>query len=152
MDGHAHMLAINVLAPYQLTALVAPPPRLVYLSGGMHRGGTPSIDDLDWERRQRNGAQAYSASKLFDATFTAAVARRWPGVLSNAVEPGWGPTKMGGPGAPDDLAQAHVTQAWLAVSEDGARSSAAATSTTAHRATCCSQSVPAHSRMSCWTS
>jgi NAD(P)-dependent dehydrogenase (short-subunit alcohol dehydrogenase family) len=106
MDGHAHMLAINVLAPYLLTALVAPPPRLVYLSGGMHRGGTPSIDDLDWGRRQWNGAQAYSASKLFDATFTAAVARRWPGVLSNAVEPGWVPTKMGGPGAPDDLAQA----------------------------------------------
>jgi NAD(P)-dependent dehydrogenase (short-subunit alcohol dehydrogenase family) len=47
---------------------------------------------------------AYSASKLFDATFTAAVARRWPGVLSNAVEPGWVPTKMGGPGAPDDPA------------------------------------------------
>jgi hypothetical protein len=29
---------------------------------------------------------------------------------------------MGGPGAPDDLDQAHLTQAWLAVSNDpGAR-------------------------------
>jgi hypothetical protein len=29
---------------------------------------------------------------------------------------------MGGPGAPDDLDQAHLTQAWLAVSDDpGAR-------------------------------
>jgi len=27
-------------------------------------------------------------------------------------------TKMGGPGAPDDLAQGSVTQAWLAVSDD----------------------------------
>jgi hydroxyethylthiazole kinase-like sugar kinase family protein len=27
---------------------------------------------------------------------------------------------MGGPGAPDDLAQAHLTQAWLAVSDDPA--------------------------------
>jgi hypothetical protein len=62
------------------------------------------------------------------------------------------PTKMGGPGAPDDLAQAHVTQDWLAVSEDGARSSAAATSTTANRATCRPSSVPPRSRMSCWTS
>jgi hypothetical protein len=27
---------------------------------------------------------------------------------------------MGGPGAPDDLGQAHLTQAWLAVSDDPA--------------------------------
>ena len=47
-----------------------------------------------------------------------AVARHWPGVLSNAAEPGWVPTKMGGPGAPDDLSLAPVTQAWLAVSDD----------------------------------
>jgi NAD(P)-dependent dehydrogenase (short-subunit alcohol dehydrogenase family) len=118
VDGHAQVLAINVLAPYLLTALMARPARLVYLSSGMHRGGTASTDDLDWERRPWNGTQAYSDSKLFDATLAAAVARRWPGVLSNAVEPGWVPTKMGGPGAPDDLAQAHVTQAWLAVGDD----------------------------------
>ena len=49
-----------------------------------------------------------------------AVARLWPGVLSNAVEPGWVPTKMGGPGAPDDLSLAPVTQAWIAVSDDPA--------------------------------
>jgi hypothetical protein len=41
-------------------------------------------------------------------------------VLSNALEPGWVPTKMGGSGAPDDLDQAHRTQVWLAVSEDPA--------------------------------
>ncbi|MEV5177301.1 hypothetical protein AB0L10_41015 [Streptomyces flaveolus] len=28
------------------------------------------------------------------------------------------PTKMGGSGAPDDITQAHFTQAWLAVSDD----------------------------------
>jgi NAD(P)-dependent dehydrogenase (short-subunit alcohol dehydrogenase family) len=32
-----------------------------------------------------------------------AVARRWPDVLSNAVDPGWVPTKMGGPGATSSL-------------------------------------------------
>jgi len=47
-----------------------------------------------------------------------AVARRWPEVLSNALEPGWVPTKMGGPGAPDDMSKAPVTQAWLSVSDD----------------------------------
>jgi NAD(P)-dependent dehydrogenase (short-subunit alcohol dehydrogenase family) len=41
-------------------------------------------------------------------------------VLSNAVEPGWVATRMGGAGAPDDLAQGPVTQAWLAVSDDRA--------------------------------
>ena len=49
-----------------------------------------------------------------------AVARRWPEVLSNALEPGWVPTKMGGPGATDDLDAGHRTQVWLAVSNDAA--------------------------------
>jgi NAD(P)-dependent dehydrogenase (short-subunit alcohol dehydrogenase family) len=49
-----------------------------------------------------------------------AVARLWPRVLSNAVEPGWVPTRMGGPGAPDDIDQAHRTQVRLAVSDDPA--------------------------------
>jgi NAD(P)-dependent dehydrogenase (short-subunit alcohol dehydrogenase family) len=120
VDGHSHVLAINVLAPYLLTALIERPARLIYLSSGMHRGGTPSVDDLDWNQRRWNGAQAYSDSKLFDTVLAFAMARRWPDVLSNAVEPGWVATKMGGPGAPDDLSLAPVTQAWLAVSDDPA--------------------------------
>src|SRR5450432_1928029 len=32
--------------------------------------------------------------------------------------PGWVATRMGGPGASDDLAQGHLTQAWLAGSDD----------------------------------
>jgi NAD(P)-dependent dehydrogenase (short-subunit alcohol dehydrogenase family) len=86
----------------------------------MHRSGTPSVDDLDWNRRRWNGSQAYSDSKLLDTVPAFAIARPRPDVLSNAVEPGWVATKMGGPGAPDDLSLAHVTQAWLAVSDDPA--------------------------------
>ncbi|HEX3517074.1 MAG TPA: SDR family NAD(P)-dependent oxidoreductase [Trebonia sp.] len=119
-DGLSHVFAINMLAPYLLTALITPPGRLVYLSSGMHRGGDPDLADLQWARRPWNPAQAYSDSKLFDVVLAFAVARRWPQVLSNAMEPGWVPTKMGGPGAPGDLSQAHLTQAWLAVSEDPA--------------------------------
>jgi NAD(P)-dependent dehydrogenase (short-subunit alcohol dehydrogenase family) len=121
-DGLAHVFAVNVLAPYLLTALIgrAGPGRLVYLSSGMHRGGDASLDDPQWERRRWNGAQAYADSKLFDTVLAFAVARRWPGVRSNAVEPGWVPTRMGGPGAPDDMSLAPVTQAWLAVSDDPA--------------------------------
>src|ERR1700689_532832 len=119
-DGLEHVFAINVLAPYLLTALITTPHRLVYLSSGMHRGGDAALADPQWARRPWNGAQAYSDSKLFDVALAFAVARRWPAVLSNALEPGWVPTKMGGPGAPDDLSLAPVTQVWLATSDDAA--------------------------------
>jgi NAD(P)-dependent dehydrogenase (short-subunit alcohol dehydrogenase family) len=119
-DGLEHIFVVNVLAPYLLTALVAPPQRLVYLSSGMHRGGEADFDDPQWTKRRWNGSQAYADSKLFDVVLAFAVARRWPGVLSNALEPGWVPTRMGGPGAPDDLKLGAVTQAWLAVSDDAA--------------------------------
>jgi NAD(P)-dependent dehydrogenase (short-subunit alcohol dehydrogenase family) len=119
-DGLAQVFAVNVLAPYLLTALIERPDRLVYLSSGMHRGGNASPDDPQWAGRRWNGAQAYSDSKLFDVVLAFAVARRWPGVLSNAVDPGWVPTKMGGPGAPGDMSLAPVTQALLAVSPDPA--------------------------------
>ena len=120
VDGLSHVFAINVLAPYLLTTLINPPSRLVYLSSGMHKGGNPQLDDLQWVGRRWNGAQAYADSKFFDVVLAFAVARRWPDVLSNALEPGWVPTKMGGPGAPDDLSLAAVTQVWLAVSDDPA--------------------------------
>jgi NAD(P)-dependent dehydrogenase (short-subunit alcohol dehydrogenase family) len=119
-DGLSLVFAVNVLAPYLLTALMVPPDRLVYLSSGMHRRGDPSLSDLQWTHKHWNGAQAYSDSKLLDVVLAFAVARRWGTVLSNAVEPGWVPTKMGGPDAPDDLDLAPVTQAWLAVSDEPA--------------------------------
>jgi NAD(P)-dependent dehydrogenase (short-subunit alcohol dehydrogenase family) len=120
VDGLAHVFAINVLAPYLLTALVPAPERLVYLSSGMHLDGDPDLTDLQWKRRHWSGAQAYSDSKLWDTVLAFAVARRWPEVRSNAVEPGWVATKMGGSGAPDDLEAGTVTQSWLAVSDDPA--------------------------------
>lgn len=118
VDGFEHIFAINVLAPYLLSALIKPPERLVYLSSGMHRGGDPDLTDLQWKRRRWNGTQAYSDSKLFDAVLAFALARRWPAVRCNAVDPGWVATKMGGRGAPDLLDLGSETQAWLAVSQD----------------------------------
>ena len=110
------VLAVNVIAPYLLTALIDRPHRLIYLSSGMHRGGRPRLDGLDWSRRRATGS--YSDSKLFVTALAAAVARLWPDVLSNAVDPGWVPTRMGGQGAPDDLRLGHLTQEWLATSDD----------------------------------
>lgn len=121
-DGLPEVFAVNVLAPYVLTALIRRPRRLVWLSSGMHHGATARLDDLAWRARPWQGATAYAESKLYDVLLAFAVARRWRDVLSNALEPGWVPTRMGGPGAPDDMDQAHRTQAWLAVGEDaGAR-------------------------------
>jgi NAD(P)-dependent dehydrogenase (short-subunit alcohol dehydrogenase family) len=119
-DGLPHVFAINTLAPYILTALIQRPKRLIYLSSGLHRSGDSTLQDLAWEKRSWNGTQAYSDTKLHDVLLAFAIAHLWPDVLSNALEPGWVPTKMGGPGAPDDLDQAHRTQVWLAVSNDPA--------------------------------
>lgn len=112
MDGSA-VLPVNVVAPYVLTAGI-PAARVVYLSSGMHRGGSADLSGIDWS----GGSRSYSDSKLYVTALMAAVARRWPDVLANAVDPGWVPTRMGGPGASDDLALAHVTQCWLATSDD----------------------------------
>lgn len=117
-EGHAKVLAVNTLAPYMLTALIERPERLIYLSSGMHHGGEATLSDLDWTERRWDTNQAYSDSKLYVTALALGVARRWPKVVSSAVDPGWVPTKMGGAGAPDDLEQGHLTQTWLAASDD----------------------------------
>jgi NAD(P)-dependent dehydrogenase (short-subunit alcohol dehydrogenase family) len=119
-DGLPHVFAINTLSAYILTALVERPHRLVYLSSGMHRHADANLDDILWTKRRWNGSTAYAESKLHDVMLAFAVARRWPEVLANALEPGWVPTKMGGAGAPDDMEQAHLTQVWLAANDEPA--------------------------------
>jgi NAD(P)-dependent dehydrogenase (short-subunit alcohol dehydrogenase family) len=111
------VMPVNIVAPYLLTALLHGPRRLVYLSSSSHFDGHRSLRAVDWQGRR---AGSYEDSKLFVTTLAAAVARLRPHVLSNAVDPGWVPTKMGGAGAPDDLELGHRTQEWLATSDDAA--------------------------------
>ena len=105
---------VNTLAPYILTCLIQPPQRLIYLSSDMHLQGRSKLETFQTDISR----STYSDSKLHVLMFCKAVARQWPQVYANAVDPGWVPTKMGGQGAPDDLQQGHETQVWLAVSED----------------------------------
>ncbi|HEX8505605.1 MAG TPA: SDR family NAD(P)-dependent oxidoreductase, partial [Hymenobacter sp.] len=119
-DGLPLVFAVNSLAPYVLTCLIERPARLVYLSSGLHGSGDPSLEDLAWDSRPWSGFQAYADSKLHDVLLAFAVARRWPEVQSNALEPGWVATKMGGAGAPDSLEEGTKTQVWLATSQDPA--------------------------------
>src|SRR5258708_10051307 len=118
VDGHENTFAVNALAPYLLTALIASPQRLGLLTSELQRSGEPDLSGLKWRDRRWSGSQAYSNSKLFVVALAFGVARRWPHVLSNAVNPGWVPTRMGGPQAPDDLEQGVETQVWLAVSAE----------------------------------
>jgi NAD(P)-dependent dehydrogenase (short-subunit alcohol dehydrogenase family) len=118
VDGLPPVFAINTLAPYILTMRIRRPKRLVYVSSGMHRGAHAHLEDLTWRARPWNASSAYAESKLHDVILAFAVARMWPDVLSNALEPGWVPTKMGGAGAPDDMDAAPRTQVWLATSDD----------------------------------
>ncbi len=111
-DGLPHVFAINTLAPYILTALIERPKRLVYLSSGLHRSGDATLTDLAWVHRPWQGQQAYADTKLHDVLLAFAVARLWPDVLSNALEPGWVATKMGGPGAPDDTGFGVRSRMW----------------------------------------
>lgn len=117
VDGVPEVFAVNVLAPYILTASI-PSSRHIFLSSDMHQV-SPDVDDPFWERRRWQASAAYSESKFYVTALAFAVADRWPNTRVNAVDPGWVPTRMGGGCAPDDLAMGASTQVRLAADVDG---------------------------------
>ena len=126
-DGIPALAAVNTLAPYVLTALMKRPKRLVFLSSGMHFQATTSMDDPLWLKRGESAfsvGDAYCTSKYHNVLFAKAFARRWPDVKSNALDPGWMPTKMGGKNAPGDFEDSIKSYVMLAEGEEeGARKS-----------------------------
>ncbi|MEV4886297.1 SDR family NAD(P)-dependent oxidoreductase [Chitinophaga ginsengisegetis] len=109
------ILRVNLLAPYILTCLIDRPERLIYISSDMHAQGSAKIKEIA-DGTAKNFT--YSDSKLAILLLSKAIAHKWKGIYSNAVDPGWVPTKMGGAGAPDDLQEGFKTQVWLAASTD----------------------------------
>jgi NAD(P)-dependent dehydrogenase (short-subunit alcohol dehydrogenase family) len=108
------IFVVNTIAPYLLTCLIQKPRRLIYLSSDMHLQGRANLEYFTPDTSRIS----YSDSKLHVVMLCMAVARQWPDVYANAVDPGWVPTKMGGCGAPDDLQKGYETQTWLAVSNN----------------------------------
>jgi NAD(P)-dependent dehydrogenase (short-subunit alcohol dehydrogenase family) len=119
-DGLERIFQVNVIAPYLLTALMPLPRRLIFLTSGLESRGIVDLGDLQYEHRPWDGMQAYSDSKLYDVMLAFAVAGRCPEVFSNAVDPGWIKTKLGGPEATDELPAGAETQVWLATSDEPA--------------------------------
>ncbi|MCB2411742.1 SDR family NAD(P)-dependent oxidoreductase [Demequina sp. TTPB684] len=117
-DGFERIFHTNVIAPYMLTGLMVLPRRIVYLTSGLEANGTWAPEDLQWTQREWRGMQAYSDSKLHDLMLALEVAARYRHVISNAVDPGWIKTEMGGPQAPDPVELGAETQVWLATSDD----------------------------------
>jgi NAD(P)-dependent dehydrogenase (short-subunit alcohol dehydrogenase family) len=73
----------------------------------MHMSGST---DLNAKLFTRNSRTTYADSKLYVTAFALAVAARRPDVMAHAVDPGWVPTRMGGPSASDDFDEGHRTQ------------------------------------------
>lgn len=106
------ILKVNTIAPYILTCLMDKPGRLIYLSSGLHMSG--DVNPTGFE----HGNIRYADSKLHVILLAKAISRKWKEVFANSVDPGWVPTRMGGPGAPGNLEMGFQTQTWLAVSND----------------------------------
>lgn len=117
-DGLERVFHVNVVGPYVLTALMSVAPRMVYLTSGLEADGVWTPEDLQWTRREWNGMQAYSDSKLHDSMLAFEVAARHPESIVSTVDPGWIKTQLGGPNAWDEVADGAETQVWLAVSDD----------------------------------
>ncbi|MEZ2392078.1 SDR family NAD(P)-dependent oxidoreductase [bacterium RCC_150] len=112
LDG-PDVMAVNIIAPFVMTALLNKPRRLIYLSSSLHRSASTNPGGIEFGAKR----DAYADSKLYVTTLAAAVANRWKDTVSHAVDPGWVPTRMGGPDAADDLQAGYQTQVWLATND-----------------------------------
>lgn len=119
-DGIPALAAVNTLAPFVLTALINKPKRLVFLSSEMHQSGSADLTDPLWTKGESgfSDTTAYCNSKFHNILFAKAFARRWPDVQSNALDPGWVATKMGGSGATGSADAAVETYVMLAEGEE----------------------------------
>lgn len=97
VDGYEHTFAVNHLAPFLLTNLLLDrlkadaPSRIITVSSMAHKGQRIHLDDLNQTKRGYSAWRAYGESKLANAMFTYALARRLEGtgVTANTLHPGF---------------------------------------------------------------
>jgi NAD(P)-dependent dehydrogenase (short-subunit alcohol dehydrogenase family) len=121
-DGIPALAAVNTVAPYILAALVSRPKRLAFVSSEMQHSAPSAISDPMWVARESawDDTKAYCESKYHNTLLAKAFARRFPEVKSNAMDPGWVATKMGGSSATGILESAIETYVMLAEGEEEA--------------------------------
>ena len=99
-DGFELQIGTNHLGHFALTNLLLPQVtgRVVTVASGAHRGGSISLDDLNWERRKYRPWSAYQQSKLANLLFTLELQRRLTAagsaVRAVAVHPGYVATNL----------------------------------------------------------
>jgi NAD(P)-dependent dehydrogenase (short-subunit alcohol dehydrogenase family) len=100
VDGFELQIGTNHLGHFALTNLLLPQitDRVVTVASGAHRGGSISLDDLNWERRSYDRWAAYQQSKLANLLFTLELQRRLTAADSSvralAAHPGYTATNL----------------------------------------------------------
>jgi NAD(P)-dependent dehydrogenase (short-subunit alcohol dehydrogenase family) len=100
VDGFELQIGTNHLGHFALTNLLLSQitDRVVTVASGAHRGGSISLDDLNWERRRYNRWAAYQQSKLANLLFTLELQRRLTAAGSRvralAAHPGYTATNL----------------------------------------------------------
>lgn len=101
-DGHELTFAVNVLAPFLLTALLPHARRVITVSSGGMYAQKLDADDLDNAQGDFSGTKAYAKSKRAEVVLNELWAQRGrPGM--HAMHPGWVDT----PGLAESLATFH---------------------------------------------
>jgi NAD(P)-dependent dehydrogenase (short-subunit alcohol dehydrogenase family) len=99
-DGFELQIGTNHLGHFALTNLLLPyvTDRVVTVSSGAHRGGSISLDDLNWQHRSYRRWGAYQQSKLANLLFTLELQRRLTEAGSTvralAAHPGYSATSL----------------------------------------------------------
>ena len=99
-DGFELQIGTNHLGHFALTNLLLPyvTDRVLTVASGAHRGGSISLDDLNWERRTYRRWAAYQQSKLANLLFTLELQRRLTAAGSTvravAAHPGYSTTNL----------------------------------------------------------
>ncbi|WP_207500298.1 SDR family NAD(P)-dependent oxidoreductase [Klenkia soli] len=92
-QGHELTLAVHVLGPHLMTALLAdvlaPDAAVVWMSSGGMYGAGLRDDDLEFTDGEYSGVRAYARTKRMQVVLAAEWARRLPGRHVYSTHPGW---------------------------------------------------------------